>query len=192
MRHGIQNPAGGKNRARESNDGETGRTSRYKRPGWRHAYRGPTSTRPARRDWNRRSSRHDVAGVGRTTSRRAPSSSMIKFERRDIRNAWLAKKSECQCISESYVAVHRTVAVNSHRESWLWDRHSRRAPASGGKQPTAENGGVPGLFRPDHRRRECRPKASWQRERNCRQTLSGPKSMTYEPHELWWMLPRES
>jgi hypothetical protein len=29
-------------------------------------------------------------------------------------------------------------------------------------------------------------------ERNCRQTLSGPPSMTYESHKLLWMLPGES
>jgi len=32
----------------------------------------------------------------------------------------------------------------------------------------------------------------WRRERNCRQTLSGAFSMTYEPHKLRWMLPGES
>ena len=41
--------------------------------------------------------------------------------------------------------------VNSRGESWLSERHPRPAPASGGAQPTAENSGIPGPFRADHR-----------------------------------------
>ena len=48
--------------------------------------------------------------------------------------------------------------VNSHRESWLLERHSRPAPASGGEQPAAENSGIPGLFRTDHRTERLSPK----------------------------------
>jgi NAD(P)-dependent dehydrogenase (short-subunit alcohol dehydrogenase family) len=40
-------------------------------------------------------------------------------------------------------------------------------------------------------RRDCPQGACWRRERNCRQTLSGAFSMTYEPHKMRWMLPRE-
>ena len=39
-------------------------------------------------------------------------------------------------------------------------------------------------------RKECPDWASWRRERSCRQTLSGPFSMTYEPHKMRWMLMR--
>ena len=35
-------------------------------------------------------------------------------------------------------------------------------------------------------------RASWRRERNCRQTLSAAFSMTYKTHTLRWMLPGES
>jgi hypothetical protein len=39
-------------------------------------------------------------------------------------------------------------------------------------QPSAKEGRIPRLFSAGHRRRDSRPKASWRRERTCRQTLS--------------------
>jgi hypothetical protein len=49
-----------------------------------------------------------------------------------------------------------------------------------------------GSSRPIRGRRDYPHRACWRRERNCRQTLSAAFSMTYEPHEARWMLPRES
>jgi hypothetical protein len=40
--------------------------------------------------------------------------------------------------------------------------------------------------------REFHSVAYWRRERNCHQTLSAALSMTYESHNLRWMLPGES
>jgi hypothetical protein len=41
--------------------------------------------------------------------------------------------------------------VNSHRESQPLETLSGSAPTERGEQPPAENGGIPGLERPDHR-----------------------------------------
>jgi hypothetical protein len=46
---------------------------------------------------------------------------------------------------------YRLGQVNSRGESWLSERDFRPAPASGGEQLAAENGGIPGLQRADGR-----------------------------------------
>jgi hypothetical protein len=79
---------------------------------------------------------------------------------------------------------YRIGQVNSHGENWLSERRSRPAPASGGEQPTAENGRVPGLFRADPRTKRLSAKAGWRRERNSNRTFSFAKSMSYRVHKI--------
>jgi hypothetical protein len=88
--------------------------------------------------------------------------------------------------------AYRMNQVNSRGESWLSARHSSPAPTAAGEQPAAETPELPSFSGPIVEQRECRPKVSWRRERNCRQTLSEPISMGYEPHKFQCMLTGES
>src|SRR5918996_155382 len=79
--------------------------------------------------------------------------------------------------------------VNSCGESLASERDFEPPPAQGA-QLSARNGSR--IQRPDWRAERRTLKASWRRERNCRQNLSALFSTTYESHKLRWMLPGES
>ena len=82
--------------------------------------------------------------------------------------------------------------VNSHGERRSSERDSEptaRAKVHSCPRKTAE---FLGFSAPIIGRRDCPRRRCWRSDRSCRQTLSGPFSMAYEPHKLRWMLPRES
>ena len=82
--------------------------------------------------------------------------------------------------------------VNSQGESRASETIPSLQPRPKVHTRPRKTAGFLGFSGPIGGRRECRPKASWRRERNCRRTLSAAFSMTYKPHKSWWMLTRES
>jgi hypothetical protein len=83
--------------------------------------------------------------------------------------------------SEKRAGERRKTARNGpagHRTWFGWTAGKAQIPRGTGRCRASE--------------KECPDWRDWRRERNCRRTLSGPFSMTYEPHKAGWMLTGES